>query len=486
MKTVDRALHRLLLRAVAAFLFLLAATGATAPAQNPTSATNPFLGSVTTSPATQGTLHLTLDEAIRRGLQNNLGLKEAENNVKALQGERKIALQQFLPEIAIHGDTGVYQHNLVAFGFKPSLLKDFSGLFPGGVAPSNFSFITRDDLTQGQIQFRQTLFSGPVIAAVKAAGSGLRAADHQRIVARGTVVQQVATAYLRAIAAASQVTDACALVAQAQVLLDHQRAAHEAGTVAHLEELRAQVQLQAQQQALISAQNEVEKSLILLKREIGIDPGQQIELTDPAPSSELTAKTREELLASAYKNRHDYLALQNQAVELKAVHQAYRARRLPTLSFQGYWGTATVNGAGTHGTMAAVGTLSVPLFREARLRGDEEASRAQLEAINNEVADLRERIDEQIRMALLDLEASRELVAVARSTVELSTRALSDETERVNAGIDNNLPLVTAQATLASAESNLVESLYQYNSAKLALAAAAGVIESRYREYLGR
>ena len=486
MEAVDRAFYRQRLRTAPAFLVLLAVAGIFAPAQNPTSATNPFLGSVTTLPATAGTLPLTLDEAIGRGLKNNLGLKEAENNEKVLHGERKVALQQFLPEIAIHGDTGVYQHNLAAFGFTPSLLKDFSAVFPGGQVPADFSFITRDDLTEGQIQYRQTLFSGPVIAALKAAGSALRSADHQRIVARGTVVQQVAASYLRAIAASSQVDDARALVAQAQVLLDHERAAHEAGTAAHLDELRAQVQLEAQQQALISAQNGQEKDLILLKREIGIDPGQQIDLTDPAPSSQLTAKTREELLASAYRYRHDYLVLENQEVELKAVHQAYRAQRLPSLSFQGYWGTATVNGAGTHGTMAAVGTLSVPLFREARLRGDEEASQAQSDAVDNELDDLRDRIDEQIRMALLDLEASRELVEVARSTVELSTRALSDETERVNAGVDDNLPLVTAQATLASAENDLVESLYQYNVAKLALATSAGVIESRYREYLGR
>ena len=46
--------------------------------------------------------------------------------------------------------------------------------------------------------------------------------------------------------------------------------------------------------------------------------------------------------------------------------------------------------------------------------------------------------------------------------------------------------LVTAQATLASAQTNLVESLYHYNLSKLALARAAGVIESQYREYLGR
>ena len=52
--------------------------------------------------------------------------------------------------------------------------------------------------------------------------------------------------------------------------------------------------------------------------------------------------------------------------------------------------------------------------------------------------------------------------------------------------MDDNLPLVAAQATLAAAESGLVESLYQYNLSKLALARAAGVLEAQYRLYLGR
>jgi outer membrane protein TolC len=109
-----------------------------------------------------------------------------------------------------------------------------------------------------------------------------------------------------------------------------------------------------------------------------------------------------------------------------------------------------------------------------------------MDAINDQLADLRGHIDQQVRSALLDVDASAKLVQVARSNLDLATRALSDETDRVNAGVDDNLPLVTAQATLASAQSNLVESLYQYNLSKLALARAAGVLETQYREYIGR
>jgi len=145
-----------------------------------------------------------------------------------------------------------------------------------------------------------------------------------------------------------------------------------------------------------------------------------------------------------------------------------------------------VNGAGTHGNFVAMGTLSVPLFREARLRGNEDASQAQLDAVNSQLNDLRNHIDEQVRAALLDVGATAQLVKVAHSNVELATRALSDESDRVNAGLDDNLPLVTAQAMLASAQSNAVESLYQYNLSKLVLARASGVLETQYRVYLGR
>ncbi len=82
----------------------------------------------------------------------------------------------------------------------------------------------------------------------------------------------------------------------------------------------------------------------------------------------------------------------------------------------------------------------MPIFREARLRGDEKTSQAQLSSVNAQLADLRGHIDQQVRSALLDVDATAKLVEVARSNVELATRALSDETDRVNAGVDDNLP----------------------------------------------
>jgi outer membrane protein TolC len=462
--------------AIMAMAVSLAHLSAQAP--NPTSAANPFFGSVTARPATDEALKLSLDDAVGLGLKNNLGLKEAENSEKSVQGQKNEALQHFLPTLTLTGSTGVHQQNLVANGFSPRVMKEFGY---AGVSP-----ITRDELTEGRIRFSQTLFSAPVMATWKAAGAAERAADFARQDARSEVVRQVASAYLHAVTAASEVDNARALEAEDRMLLRHAHAAHEAGTASNLDELRARVQLQAQQQALIASRNALEKSLILLKREIGLAPGQKILLVDSVPFSDLTSQTPEELRAEAYKNRPDYRQLQSQAVELRAIRAAYRGRRLPSLSFNGDYGISQVGGIGSHGNFAAIGTLSFPLFREAGLRGDADVAQAHLEAATAQLADLRGQIDLEVRSALLDVQATARLVEVARSSVELAARALADETDRVNAGVDDNLPLVAAQSTLAATQSNLIDSLYQYNLSKLSLARATGVLETQYKAYLGK
>ena len=467
-------------------LFVLGSVVLRAQIANPSSAQNPFYGSVTAHPVTDETIRLSLDDAVKMGLENNLGLKEAENAEAIVQGEKKMALQEFLPTITVSGGTGVFQHDLVAQGFGPGVLKKFGAFFPGGLLPTGVSLITRDDLTQGQINFSQTLFSGPVIAGWRAAGATVRSFHYAIETARGNVVQDVATAYLRALAAESAVDDAVAQEAADKVQAEHAREAHLAGTVSNLDDLRAQVQLQAQVQSRLAAENEHEKDLIQLKREIGLDPGQKIRLTDPTPYSDLAAQTEQELLTTAYQSRQDYQNLKNQIVEFRALHSAYRSQRLPKLSFNGFWGVDTVNGAGTHGNFVAEGTLSVPIFKEASLRGDEDAAAAQLANVQAQLTDLQVRINQQVRDAMLDVSASAKLVEVAKSNEKLAQQALSDEVERVQAGVDDNLPLVNAQATLASAQSNLIDSLYRYNVSKLMLARATGVIETEYRVYLGR
>src|SRR5215469_13421703 len=67
-----------------------------AQSANQSSASNPFYGSVTVAPVSDRPLQLSLDDAIRRGLDTNLGLREALSQELAIHGEQNQALQEFL------------------------------------------------------------------------------------------------------------------------------------------------------------------------------------------------------------------------------------------------------------------------------------------------------------------------------------------------------------------------------------------------------
>ena len=87
---------------------------------------------------------------------------------------------------------------------------------------------------------------------------------------------------------------------------------------------------------------------------------------------------------------------------------------------------------------------------------------------------------------MLDVTTADDLVKAATSNVNLATDALSDSQQRYRSGVDDTLPVVRAQATLANAQSQLVNALFQFNQAKLQLARYTGVIESQYDSYLNQ
>ncbi len=97
-----------------------------------------------------------------------------------------------------------------------------------------------------------------------------------------------------------------------------------------------------------------------------------------------------------------------------------------------------------------MGELKLPIFKEAQFRGDADVAEAQQADTLNRQADLKQQIDQQLRDSMLDLNSSQALVRVSQQNVDLATHALSDANDRFAAGVDDNLPVVQAQATLVA------------------------------------
>ena len=450
---------------------------------NQSSAQSPYYGSVTAVQPTDGVKPLTLDQAIAMGIEHNLAMVEARQQEQSAKAQTLESLQPLLPTVTAQADSGAHQINLAALGFSNSLLQKAAPLFPD-LNLATFSTVVKVNVTDAMANYSQTLFSLPTIDRYRAAKANEQAAFFSKQSSRGLVVLTVGNAYLQALALGAQVDNAKALLQADQVLLNQAVAEHQAGTAANLDELRARVQFQTQQQAVISAEVNFKKAKIALNREIGLPAEQEIQLTDTAPYADLVTMNIDQAKEIAYRSRQDYQGLQAQVRAAQLQRKAAKWERLPSLDFQGNYGVTGVTGGLYHGTFVAMGTLTVPLFQEAKFRGDSGVAAANLSSLMQQLAALKEQINQQLRDSILDVQSATELVRVAQSNVELAKKELEQATDRFQAGVDDNLPVVQAQATLANAETYLVNTTSQHNQAKLGLARNLGIVDTQYASFV--
>jgi outer membrane protein TolC len=354
----------------------------------------------------------------------------------------------------------VEQINLQSFGFSS---------FPGiaSIVGPFSVFDTRATASQPILDLQ-------ALGKTRAAGAGNQAATLSYQDAREIVVWVVANLYYRANAAAGRVAAARSEFQTAEALFHQAEDFKAAGTIPAIELLRAQVEMQAQQQRLIYLENELEKERLDLARAIGLPDGQRFRLTDPLSETVPAPTALAEALQQATASRKDLQSIQAQVRQAQLEEQAAKAERLPKLTADGDYGAIGLGPGVSHGTFSAGASLEFPLFTGGRIHGEVLKADAQLEQRKAELANLRQRIEYELRVALMDLESARQQVAVAKSARELATEQMAQAQDRFSAGVVNNIEVVQAQDALAAANENYISSLFSLNTASASLARAMG------------
>lgn len=427
-----------------------------------------YQGSVVQGEASAQPIDLSLDEAIQRGLRNNLGIILNGTQMASARGQRLSQLQSLLPEVDFKAQESVLQVDLAAQGLRipgiPTVIGPFG--YTDLRASLNWSLVDVSSL-------RNYLASRHNFAA-----SQLNAQD-----ARDLVVLTVGNAYLLVIADESRVASLEAQVATSKVSLDQAVANHQAGTAPLLDELRARVDYQSLEQQVIAAQDGLEKDKLSLARTIGLPLAQKFNLTDKAPYAAFDQIDVDKAIRDAHTNRKDLAAMLEQNKALQDQRKAATAERYPKLAFAGDYGDIGVNVRHSHGTGNAQGTLTAPVFREFGLRGDAQIAQAQLDTQSAQLSDAKAQVDADVRDALLDILSAQKQVEVSRSSVELANEALSEAQQRYANGVSDNLAVSQAEQAVAQANDQYVASLYRHNIAKLSLARALGAGQN-YKNYL--
>jgi outer membrane protein TolC len=473
---------------VLGYTFLLAGVllfrSPTAPAQTPTAPGSnspgaafpgaqeggPFAGSVPGKPV-PGVIPLSLQEAIDRGLKQNLGLLLSNTDIRSARGQRWEQLSALLPHATLSPYVAASKINLNELG-----LTSLGAItIPTSVGPFSY-FDSRATVTQ-------SVFDWKSINATRAASQSVKSAEYSYKDARDLVVLAVGFVYLQAIADEARVETSEAQVKTAQALFDQASDQVNSGTSPAIDGLRAKVELQTRQQQLIQSRNDLAIQKLTVARVIGLAPGQQFELTDKSPYQPIASITVDEALKRAYDSRSDYKSAMAEVRAAQFSRRAATAGYLPSFSFNADYGAA-----GSHPSTATQvydvrGTLTIPIFQGGSVHGDVLQADARLEQSRDRLDNLRAQIDSDIRTALLNLQSSEEQVNVARSNIDLSEETLVQSRDRFTAGVTDTVEVVQSQEAVAAAHEQYISSLYSYNYAKISLARALGMAEAGVKEY---
>jgi outer membrane protein len=411
-------------------------------------------------------LRLTLREAVEMALKQNPQVQIANLNIAVTQENQIVARSALLPQLNLASSEAVQRENLEAFlGTKIAGIPQHSGpfwLFQGGSTGSVPLF----DLTAWH-RWRES----------KENTTGSRA---QELTVREQNVLLVVSQYLGSQRDSADVSAAQSRVDLAKALLDQASDLQKSGVGIAIDTLRANVQYQNEQQRLIEARTALATSLFGLSRLLNVDPHQPIELTDSSEFFHTPGFSADETMEQAFLQRPEMKALASQIRATERERKAAQAARVPRLALSGGWNEEGLSPSSAIPVYDFSVSLEMPLYTGGRIRAQTAVEDIELKKLAQQQTDLRNQIAQEVRTAAAQLDAARTEVEVANLGVDLAKQEVTQARDRFQAGVANNIEVITAQDELARANDNQIAALYRFNQARADLAHATGQMESLY------
>jgi len=411
-------------------------------------------------------LRLTLRDAVGIALKQNPQIQIANLNTAVTQEQQIVTRSALLPQANLAVSESVLRENLRAFlGMPVPGFPEHSGpfwLFQGGGNGSVPLF----DLVAWR-RWRES----------KENTTGARA---QELAVREQNVLLVVSQYLGSLRSTADVSAAQSRVDLAKALFQQASDLQKNGVGTAIDTLRANVQYQNEQQRLIEARTALATSLYGLARLLNIDPHQAVDLADASEFFNTPGYSADETIEKAWMERPEMKALTSEIRSAELEKRAAEDARLPRLSLSGQWNEEGLSPATAIPAYNVAASLEMPLYTGGRIRAEIATAQINLKRLAQQQTDLRNQIAQEVKTASAELDAAKTEVDVANAGVALAREEVTQARDRFQAGVANNIEVITAQDELARANDNQIVALYRYNQARADLAHATGQMESLY------
>lgn len=418
------------------------------------------------APAQPGPLRLTLSDAVQMALKQNPQVQIANLNIAVAQENGNVARSALLPQANLAVNETVMRENLRAFlGMRVPGFPEHSGpfwLFEGG---GNASAPLLDLVAWSRW---------------RAAKENVNGARAQEQTVREQDVLLVVSQYLGSLRDSADVTAAQSRVELAKALFQQASDLQKNGVGTAIDTVRANVEYQNEQQRLLDARTALQTSLFALARLLSIDPHQTIELANAAEFFQTPAFSASQSIEAAYMERPEMKEIASEIKSSELERRAAQDARLPRLALNGSWNEEGLSPATAIPAYTFSVGLDVPLYTGGRIRAQVATEDLNLKRLAQQQTDLRNQIAQQVKTAAAQLDAAKSEVDVANAGLALAREEVTQARDRFQAGVANNIEVVTAQDALSRANDNQIVALYQYNQARADLAHATGQMQSLY------
>ncbi len=411
-------------------------------------------------------LKLTLQEAVKLALKQNPQVLISNLSLAQSVQDRNIARAGLLPQADFQAFDRALRFNIDAqFGAK------FPGI-PQHAGPFQFF--------QAGPNFAMPIFDLTLWRRLQSARQGIRASGAEETTVREQTALLVVSQYLGGMRAGAAVVEAKSRVDLAQALYDQASDLQKNGVGTGLDTLRANVELQNEKQRLIEAQTQEEIARYGLVRLLNLDPHQEVELADQPSFFQTPEFVASESIEQALATRPEMTTLEARERVARLAIRAASESRLPSINLGGDWAYQGLSLESSIPSYTFQISLDVPIITSGRIHAQIARSSLELKKVVQERSDLRDQIALEVKTGVAQLESARHEVEVANLGVKLAQEEVTQARDRFQAGVANNIEVITAQDALARANDNQIAALYGYNQSRADLAHAIGQTEGLY------
>ena len=310
------------------------------------------------------------------------------------------------------------------------------------------------------------------------AGSRSDAAVHATVRTRQSIVFQVQSNYLDVLRNGQLVKVADETLKRDQRQLERITESNKVGSAAMADVYRQQSAVATDELALITSQNSFDKARTNLVALVGLDPEKEYTFADSSIALEIEQADLDSTTAHlgdfaglskrALLSRPDYLGAKESFDAASSGVTMARSGYFPSLSASVGYGLSSDQLSSLRDNKTINWGLNVrwTIFDGFQTNLSLQSAIAGRRIAEISLVQAERDINAQLKNALLDLEAARKQYEVSQKGVVSASEDSKIAEERYNLGAGTLLDLYTANTTLVSAQANLVNSVYNYVTAK--------------------